>query len=224
MIDTDMLESNMLESNSTESKISVDPASQTAMASYKLLIGSIVPRPIAFVSTISPEGVANLAPFSFFNAICADPPSICFSVGNRTPAKDTIANIRANGEFVVNIVNEAIAEQMNLCAGDYPAGVSEFSISGLTPEASEIVKPPCVRESPMNMECKLIQIVEVSARPSGGSLIIGEVVRFHFDRAIAEDFRIDPAKLRAVGRMSGNQYIRTRDRFEMIRPAVITRA
>jgi flavin reductase (DIM6/NTAB) family NADH-FMN oxidoreductase RutF len=203
-----------------ESKLSADPASQPAMASYRLLIGSIVPRPIAFVSTISREGVTNLAPFSFFNAICAEPPTVCFSVTNRLPPKDTVANIRATGEFVVNIVTEAIAEQMNLCSGDYPAGMSEFSMAGLTPEASEIVKPPCVRESPMNMECKLIQIVEVGARSGGASLIIGEVVRFHFDSAIADNFRIDPDKLRAIGRMGGNEYARTRDRFEMIRPSV----
>jgi flavin reductase (DIM6/NTAB) family NADH-FMN oxidoreductase RutF len=107
-----------------------------------------------------------------------------------------------------------------VCSGDYPAGVSEFSISGFTPEASEIVKPPCVRESPMNMECKLIQIVDVGTRPGGASLIIGEVVRFHFDPAIADNFRIDPGKLRAIGRMGGNEYTRTRDRFEMIRPRV----
>jgi flavin reductase (DIM6/NTAB) family NADH-FMN oxidoreductase RutF len=203
-----------------EPKLSADPASQPAIASYKLMIGSIVPRPIAFVSTISREGVTNLAPFSFFNAVCAEPPVICFSVSNRVPAKDTITNIRANGEFVVNIVTEAIAERMNVCSGDYRAGVSEFSVSGLTPQPSEVVKPPCVRESPVNMECKLIQIVDVSTRPAGASLILGEVVRFHFDRAIADNFRIDPAKLRAVGRMGGNEYIRTLDRFEMIRPRV----
>jgi flavin reductase (DIM6/NTAB) family NADH-FMN oxidoreductase RutF len=203
-----------------EPKLSADPASQPAIASYKLMIGSIVPRPIAFVSTISREGVTNLAPFSFFNAVCAEPPVICFSVSNRVPAKDTITNIRANGEFVVNIVTEAIAERMNVCSGDYRAGVSEFEVSRLTPEPSEIVKPPCVRESPMNMECKVLQIVEVSKRPDGATLVIGEVVRFHFDRAIADNFRIDPAKLHAVGRMGGNEYTRTRDRFEMIRPRV----
>jgi flavin reductase (DIM6/NTAB) family NADH-FMN oxidoreductase RutF len=211
-----MIESKLM----SESKLSADPASQPAIDSYKLLAGSIVPRPIAFVSTISLEGVTNLAPFSFFNAVCAEPPIVCFSVGNRVPPKDTVANIRATGEFVVNIVSEAIAEQMNLCAGDYPAGVSEFEISGLTPEASDIVKPPCVSESPVNMECRLIQIVDCGTRSGGASLIVGEVVRFHFDRNIAHNFRIDPAKLRAVGRMGGNQYIHTEDRFEMIRPKV----
>jgi len=203
-----------------EPKLSADPASHPPIDSYKLMIGSIVPRPIAFVSTISRDGATNLAPFSFFNAVCAEPPVICFSVGNRVPLKDTITNIRATGEFVVNIVTEAIAEQMNVCSCDYPLGVSEFEISGLTPEPSEIVKPPCVRESPVNMECKLIQIIDVSTRPAGGSLVIGEVVRFHFDRAIAHNFRVDPDQLGAIGRMGGNEYTRTRDRFEMIRPTV----
>ncbi len=203
-----------------EPKLSADPASHPPIDSYKLMIGSIVPRPIAFVSTISNEGVTNLAPFSFFNAVCSDPPVICFSVGNRVPSKHTIANIRATGEFVVNVVTEEIAEQMNMCSGNFPAGVSEFEVSRLTPEPSEIVKPPCVRESPVNMECKVLQIVEVSKRPEGATMVIGEVVRFHFDRAIADNFRIDPAKLRAVGRMGGNEYTRTRDRFEMIRPRV----
>jgi flavin reductase (DIM6/NTAB) family NADH-FMN oxidoreductase RutF len=202
------------------SKIVTDPAAHPAIDSYKLLVGSIVPRPIGFISTLSREGVANLAPFSFFNAICAEPPTICFSVGNRVPPKDTIRNIRASGEFVVNIVSEAIAERMNLCSGDYPAGVSEFDISGLTPEPSEVVQPPCVRESPMNMECKTIQILDLGRSSGGASLVIGEIVRFHFDPSIATGFRIDPAKLRAVGRMGGNEYTRTQDRFVMIRPKV----
>ena len=210
----------MVKSTGTERKLSADPAAHPPLDIYKLMVGAIVPRPIAFVSTISRAGVTNLAPFSFFNAICAEPPVICFSVSNRVPDKDTITNIRATGEFVVNIVTEAIAAQMNVCSGDYPAGVSEFGISGLTAEASEIVKPPCVLESPVNMECKVIQIVDVSTRPAGASLVIGEVVRFHFDPAIVENFRIDPAKLLAVGRMGGNEYTRTGDRFVMIRPKV----
>lgn len=202
-----------------KSKISADPASQSRAASYKLMIGSIVPRPIAFVSTISASGIPNLAPFSFFNAVCADPPSICFSVGNRRPAKDTIANIRAVPEFVVNIVNEDIAGQMNVCSGDYAAEVNEFEVSGLTPEVSEVVKPPCVLESPMSMECRLVQIVDVGTAEGGASLVIGEVVMFHVDASIVTDYRIDPGKLRAIGRMGGRDgYVRTRDYFEIERP------
>ncbi len=196
----------------------VDPAATPATQIYKLLIGSIVPRPIAFVSTISPEGHANLAPFSFFNAICGEPPTICFSTSYREPRKDTYVNIKATGEFVVNIVSEEIAEQMNLCSGEYPYGVDEFEVSGLTPVPSDLVRAPRVVESHVNMECRLVQIVDISTRPVGGSLIIGEVIRFHIDDAIVSNYRIDPEKLRAVARMGGNDYCRTRDRFEMIRP------
>ena len=195
-----------------------DPAVCPPESIYKLLIGSIVPRPIAFVSTLSPDGILNLAPFSFFNAVCANPPVVSFASGVRLPPKDTLSNIRATGEFVVNIVTEEIAEKMNLTAGEYPAHVDEFAISGLTPLASDLVKPPRVSESPVNMECRLIQIVDVSTRPLGGSLVLGEVVRFHIDPGIMNNSRIDADKLQAIGRMGGNEYTRTRARFAMIRP------
>lgn len=202
------------------SKLVADPANLSPIASYTLMVGAIVPRPIGFISTLSRDGIANLAPFSFFNAICAEPPAVCVSVSNRTPPKDTIANIRATGEFAVNIVNETIAKQMNLCSGEYPPGVSEFDVSALTREPSTAIRPPCVLESPVNLECKVMQIVEVSTRPGGATLVIAEIVRFHYDPEIMEGVRIDQGKLRAVGRMGGNEYTRTRDRFEMIRPKV----
>jgi flavin reductase (DIM6/NTAB) family NADH-FMN oxidoreductase RutF len=201
-------------------KLAVDPASVPPANTYKLLIGTVVPRPIAFVSTLSPEGVPNLAPFSFFNVICANPPVVSFACGTREPPKDTLANVRATGEFVVNIVTEEIAERMNLCSGEYEADVDEFQVSGLTPVASELIRPPAVFESPVNMECKVMQIIDVSTRPLGGSLVIGEVVRFHIHSGIFENFRVDPSKLQAIGRMGGAGYTRTRDRFEMIRPQV----
>jgi flavin reductase (DIM6/NTAB) family NADH-FMN oxidoreductase RutF len=201
-------------------KMTVDPAATSPRDVYKLLIGSVVPRPIAFVSTLSLEGVRSLAPFSFFNAICGDPPTICFSTAFREPRKDTYVNVKATGEFVVNIVSEEIADKMNLSAAEYPHGIDEFEVSGLTAVSSDLVRPPRVQEAHVSMECKLAQIIDVSTRPNGGSLIIGEVVRFHVDDAIVENFRIDPDKLRAVGRMGGNDYSRTRDRFEMIRPKV----
>ncbi len=197
----------------------VDPAA-SATDNYKLLIGCVVPRPIAFVSTVSPNSVYNLAPFSFFNAVCSEPPIITFATGYRVPPKDTLANVRATGEFVVNIVSEDIAEKMNRCSGEYPPGVSEFEISGLTPVASELVRAPRVRESRVNMECRVLQILDLSTRPMGGSLVIGEVVRFHVDPSIVTNLRIDPDRLRAIGRMGGNEYTRTQDRFQMIRPQV----
>ena len=202
---------------STE-KLSIDPSREAPLNNYKLLIGSVVPRPIAFVSTISVDGIFNLAPFSFFNAVCGNPPVITFACGVREPEKDTLRNVRATGEFVVNIVTEEIAEKMNLTSGEYPTHVDEFALTGLTPCPSELVKPPAVRESPINMECKALQIIDISTRPQGGSLVIGEVIRFHIDPAVTSDFRIDAEKLRAIGRMGGNEYTRTRCRFEMVRP------
>jgi flavin reductase (DIM6/NTAB) family NADH-FMN oxidoreductase RutF len=196
----------------------IDPKTVPANVNYRILVGAVVPRPIAFVSTVSPEGVYNLAPFSFFNVVCGDPPVVCFSPIWRNPPKDTIVNIQATGEFVVNIVSEEFAEKMNVCSGEYPSNVDEFKMSGLTPVASVVIRPPRVQESHVNMECRLMQIIEVSARPMGGSLVLGEVVRFHVDDAVIDDFKIDADKLRAVGRMSGYDYARTRDRFALVRP------
>ena len=200
--------------------MTIDPKTIPAPIAYQILTGSVIPRPIGFISSISAAGIVNLAPFSFFNAICGEPPMVMFCPMNRVPPKDTLLNVKATREFVANIVSEEIAQQMNLTSGDYAPDISEFDVCGLTPVPSDIVKPPRVLESPVNMECKLIQIVDCGTRSGGASLIVGEVVRFHFDRTIAHNFRIDPAKLRAVGRMGGNQYISTQDRFEMIRPKV----
>jgi flavin reductase (DIM6/NTAB) family NADH-FMN oxidoreductase RutF len=198
--------------------MTIDPQTVSSIANYRLLSGAVVPRPIAFVSTLSLAGVRNLAPFSFFNAVCSEPPVVSFCPTVRAPLKDTLANVLATREFVVNIVNEAIAAQMNICAAEYPADVDEFEISGLTAVASDVVKPPRVLESPVSLECRLIEVVEVSRLPRGASLVLGEVVRFHVDDGVVNNFVIDPDKLRAVGRMSANSYVRTRDRFELIRP------
>jgi flavin reductase (DIM6/NTAB) family NADH-FMN oxidoreductase RutF len=201
----------------------IDPATVDPLDVYRLLVGSIVPRPIAFVSTVSPEGVLNLAPFSFFTAASANPPVVCFCPmirGGEHPKKDTLVNIEAGREFVVNIVSEDIAEKMNLCAGQYPPDVDEFKLSGLTPVSSDLVKPPRVKESCINMECKVVEIVHVSSKVLGGSIVMGEVLRFHVhDPLLNSLHEIDPDQLRAIGRMGGPMYSRTRDRFEMQRPA-----
>jgi len=200
--------------------MTIDPATTNTRTTYKLMIGMIVPRPIAFVSTVSASGVLNLAPFSFFTGVGANPPAVCFCPSNRADGshKDTLVNIEATGEFVVNVVPEAIAEKMNLCSGEYPPNVDEFALSGLTPVPSLVVKPPRVRESPAAMECRLLQIVRMSTRSDGGNLVIGEVVRFHVDDAMISNYHIDPDKLEAIGRMGGPEYTRTRNRFTMIRP------
>ncbi len=206
--------------------MTVNPAEHDVRDVYKLLIGSVVPRPIAFVSTVSRDGIRNLAPFSFFNAICPNPPMVCFSPTfkaseNGEPGtKDTLRNVMETGEFVVNIVSEDFAEAMNATSGEYPPDVDEFLISGLTPVPSETVRPPRVKESRVQMECRLVQVVTLSERPLGASLVIGEVLRFHVDDAIVDNFRIDPDKLRAIGRMGGTSYARTSDRFDLSRPVV----
>ena len=188
---------------------------------YKLMVGVIVPRPIAFVSTLSSDGILNLAPFSFFTGISANPPVICFSPmirGADGSRKDTLRNVEAVKEFVVNVVSEEFAEKMNICAVEFPPEVDEFEMSGLTPIPSDLVKPPRVKESHISMECRLVQIVEVSSKPLGGSLVLGEVMRFHLDDALFENYKIDPDKLHAIGRMGGPTYTRTTGLFDMVRP------
>jgi flavin reductase (DIM6/NTAB) family NADH-FMN oxidoreductase RutF len=181
--------------------MTIDPKTVPAPVSYRVLVGSVVPRPIAFVSTTSTSGVNNLAPFSFFNAVCGDPPVICFSPVWRNPPKDTLANIRASGEFVVNIVSEEIAEQMNLCSGEYPPNVDEFAMSGLTPIARRRPRAEG-RGGAVSMECKLPGR-QISAQPMGGNIVIGEVVRFHADDDHRRRQPQDRREKLPVGRMSG---------------------
>lgn len=199
-----------------------DPANESQANIYKLMIGMIVPRPIAFVSSIDSNGVRNLAPFSFFMGCSADPPVICFSATHRTSphrVKDTVSNILSTSEFVVNIVSEEFAEKMNATAAEVPAEVDEFLLSGLTPLASELVQPPRVAESHAQMECRLRQALPIeNATGVSSTVIFGDVLRFHVDEDILEGFKINPDKLNAIGRMGGPTYIRTRDRFDLARP------
>lgn len=203
-----------------ESMIAIDPAVEPAQNIYKLFVGAVVPRPIAFVSSISALGVRNLAPFSFFTVASSNPPAIVFqnSVRHTGDTKDTIGNIRDTGEFVVNIVSEDFAPKMNATSADVGPEVDEWLLSGLTPLPSTLVKPERVAESRIHMECRLLQIVTVSEQPLGGSLIIGEVLRFHVAPEVVNDFRIDPEVLRPIGRMGGPTYCRCQDRFDMARP------
>ena len=201
--------------------LAFDSAQHSTADIYKLMIGSIVPRPIALVSTVDEAGVRNLAPFSYFTACSANPPVVVFCpVLRPTPptAKDTLRNIIATREFVVNIVSEEMATGMNATAAQVPPEVDEFELSGLTPIASDRIKPARVAESPVHMECRLLQIVHVGDQPGSGSLVLGEVLRFHVRAEIIDDFRIDPDKLRAIGRMAGSAYVRTTDRFDLERP------
>jgi len=198
-----------------------DPAEHSYKDIYRLMIGAVVPRPIAFVSSEDRHGVRNLAPFSYFTTCSTNPPVVCFCVAVRAgeaPHKDTLRNIRETGEFVVNIVTEEIVAPMNATSAEVGPDVDEFALSGLTPVESELIRPARVAESPFQMECRLRQVVEVSPLPGGGNLVLGEVVLFHIREDLLEDGKIDPDKLRAVGRMGGPTYVRTRDRFDLARP------
>ena len=149
----------------------LDPKTIPAPIAYQILTGSVIPRPIGLISSISAAGMVNLAPFSFFNAICGEPPMVMFCPMNRRPPKDTLVNVKATREFVANIVSEEIAQQMNLTSGDYASEINEFDISGLTPAACEVVKPPRVLESPVSMECIVHHIIEVSDKPPGAATL-----------------------------------------------------
>jgi flavin reductase (DIM6/NTAB) family NADH-FMN oxidoreductase RutF len=193
---------------------------------YRLLQGAVLPRPIAFVSTRSADGVNNLAPFSFFNVVCADPPTICFSPMRRGPQalkKDSLVNIETTGEFVVNVVDESFVGPMNQCSADFEPDESEWVACGLTAVASEVVAPPRVGESPIQMECKLRQVVEISDRPGGGSLVIGEVVRMHVRDDLLDNGRILMERWKPIGRAAGATYVRCTDTFDLPRPAVPSR-
>lgn len=197
----------------------LDPNAIGEAAAYKLLIGCVVPRPIAWVSTIDLAGIRNLAPFSFFMGVCGDPPTIAFSSGPREGGrKDTVRNVEAIGEFVVNVVDDAHAEAMNASSGEYPPEVDEFTVAGLQGSPGVRVKAPRVATAPISLECRVAQIVRVGHRPH--SVVFGEVVYMHVrdDLYDARTGRIDVAVLRPVGRLAGHMYSHTHDVFEMKRP------
>ena len=205
--------------------LSLNPADCEARQVYKLMTGIIVPRPVALVSTVDGKGAANLAPFSFFSGVGSVPPTILFCpalrAGDSAEAghrKDTLRNVEETGEFVVNVVSEALAAGANATAADVPPDVDEFQLAGLTAVASEAVRPPRVGESPAQRECRLLQVIYTGHAPGSGVIVLGEVVRFHVREDLLEDFRVDPAGLDAVGRMAGNTWVRTRDRIELARP------
>lgn len=189
---------------------------------YKVLLSSVLPRPIAFVSTISSNGVLNLAPFSFANAVCANPPAVMFAPANLGDGtlKDTVKNLREVGEFVFNVVPHGLGEAMNETSYPFPPDVSEFEAVGLTPLPSRFVRPPRVAESPVQMECKLLQIVTIGNGPYAGNVCIGEVLCFHVaSDVLKSDGLVDAEKLDLIGRLGGLDYATTRERFSMPRPS-----
>ena len=198
-----------------------DLSTLSHLEAYQLLNGSVVPRPIALVSTCSASGLHNLAPFSFFNVVASSPPAVSFSVmrrGQTDHKKDTLVNIEETGEFVIQVVTGEMAGAVNQASADYPHGEDELEAVGFTALPSRLVAPRRVAESPIQFECRLLRVVEIGSGPGGGSLVIGEVVWAHVDEAVLDAERIDQARLNAVGRMGGAYWVRTSDRFELTRP------
>lgn len=188
---------------------------------FKTLLSCVLPRPIAFVSTISADGVPNLAPFSFFNAVGTNPPAVIFSPATKADGsdKDTIVNLRAVKEFVVNVVPYDIRNAMNEASYAFPPDVNEFEAAGFTPLESRFVRPFRVAESPVHLECKLMQIVPVGDGPLSANVCIGEIVCFHVaDEMLLDDGSVDVEKIDLVGRLGGPDYSTIRDRFAMPKP------
>jgi flavin reductase (DIM6/NTAB) family NADH-FMN oxidoreductase RutF len=192
----------------------------TALSSneqYKLMVGSVTPRPIALVTTLGKSG-PNAAPFSFFNTLGAPPPMVMFSAGHgESGAKDTVANIMENQEFVVHIVGHDIREKMNVCAIAFPYGVNEIEKAGFTALPSRRIKVPRLAEAPIAMECRLMKRVEVGAKPY--HVVIGEVVYFHFREGTVNDkYHVDVSAVDPIGRLAGKSgYTRVTDSFDMPR-------
>ena len=190
----------------------IDP-NMAWLQAHEVMVGAIAPRPIAFVSTVGEDGIFNVAPISM------SPIIIGFSIGRRDgQKKDTLVNIEFSGDFVVNVVTEDIADVMNKASANYPSHVDEFREVGLTPVKADLVKPPMVGESPINMECRLKQILEFGTPPRCNSFVIGEVVLVHIKDEIYVNDEIQADKLKLVGRLGGELYCRTTDVFEMKRP------
>lgn len=205
--------------------LEVDPTTKPKGDIYRMMISGVNPRPIAFISTVNKEGVTNLAPFSFFNLVSPNPPTLMVSITHDKPParKETCANILDTKEFVVNIISEAFVEAANSASIDCPADVSEFDVSGLTPLPSKTVKAPRVGESAFSMECKLIHHYDLLS-PTGtlsSTVLLGQISLFHVRDDIVDpvSLTIDEAKLHPVARMGGITYARTTSTFEIPRPS-----
>ncbi len=204
--------------------ISLDPRVIGGKASYQILIGSIVPRPIALVSTQSPEGLGNLAPFSFFNGVASNPPAVMISVARNSDGskKDTLKNIESNGEFVVNSVGEWMIEAVNQCSAQYPYGIDELSQVGLTALSSERIKPVRVAESLIHFECRALHHYEVGDGSEGSAtIVIGEVLLFHVSSSVYREGKILLEPLHAISRLAGKSYGKISEVFDLPRPKLI---
>ena len=200
----------------------VDIKSTPAMEVYQMLVGLVTPRPIAWVTTRSKSGVVNLAPFSFFNMFGANPPVVVFSPTQKRDGskKDTLRNIEANGEFVINASTEKHAELINLSSAMLPIEESELALTGQSTIASTSIQTPRLADVPFALECRVLQIVPVGQGPISANLVIGEVLTLHVDDEIlGEDSYPDPRKLKAIARLGNEYWCRTQDLFQLKRPS-----
>ena len=197
---------------STENMLSILPQEISTKALHSYLLGAIAPRPIAFASTVDKDNRPNLSPFSFFNIFSASPPILIFSPARsgRTGAnKNTYENVKEVPEVVINMVSYNLVQQCSLSSTEYPKGVNEFEKAGLTPIASDLIRPFRVKESPVQLECKVNQVIELSTAPGSGNLIICEIIKVHIDKSVLdEQGNIDPQKIDLVARMGANYYCR----------------
>ncbi len=200
--------------------ISIDPKKNTERDNYKLLIGSIIPRPIAFVTTKSEQGVINGAPFSYFNIVSSNPPMISLAIqGSNGRLKDTARHIHHQQQFVVHIVDEENVKQVNETAASLPVTESEIDRAQFTLIDSQLISVPGIQEAKVRMECSLVQTIPLmNGEEQTGDLFIGEVVQFHIDETIYHEGRIDPRKLKAVSRLAGSSYAKIGDIFSIERP------
>ena len=201
----------------------IDPKAVSTAALHGYMLGAVTPRPIAFASTIDSAGNVNLSPFSFFNVFSANPPIMIFSPARRgrdNTTKHTYENVLQVKEVVINIVNYDIVQQMSLSSTEYGKGINEFEKAGLTPLASQTIKPPRVAESPVQFECRVNEVISLGTEGGAGNLVICEVLKMHINEAILDaDGKIDPVKLDAVSRMGGNWYSRAKQgMFEVPKP------
>lgn len=203
----------------------LDPADLDRLTTYKIMTGSVVPRPIAFVSTVAPDGTFNAAPFSWFTTVCPYPPIQCVNISRRQPlneadtalTKDTLSNIRAGGDYVINTVDYDLGPKMVIASANLPRAISEFDVAGLTPIPAEKVKAPLIAESPISMECQLLDILEYAGGEN--NLVIGQVVLFHIRDDLYENGRIDFRRLRPLGRLAGILYCGTEQILELPVPS-----
>lgn len=197
--------------------VSIDPATLEPIERHKMSIGTIVPRPIAWTTSVDLEGRVNLAPFSYFMGCHSYVPALAISVGSRDgEAKDTRANIEATGELVVNTVTAELAEQMNVTAAAFPPGVDEMEHAGLTAVPSALVAPPRVAESPISIECRVLHTLHLGEEPRSSALFVAQVVMWHVrEDLLLEGYKVDQAAIDAIGRMGGSYYVHAREPFDM---------